>query len=110
MDANGELQKVKERLGTLSKAMPDVSKGFGTLTAAATMEGSLSTAQKELVAVAIAISQGCEGCILYHVNSAKENGADRDALIEILGVAVEMGGGPAMVYSSKALEAFDALD
>ena len=41
--------------------------------------------------------------------NAKKQGASREELVEILGVSIEMGGGPGAVYASKALAAFDAL-
>jgi len=104
-----DLRALETRLGALAKAAPEVARGFDALSTAATAEGSLTTAQKELVAVAIAVSQGCEGCILYHVDAAIRHGATRDGLVEMLAVAVEIGGGPAMVYASRALEAFDGL-
>ncbi|EYD75532.1 putative carboxymuconolactone decarboxylase family protein [Rubellimicrobium mesophilum DSM 19309] len=77
---------------------------------AATAPGStFDAAQRELMAVAIAVSQGCEDCIVYHVAGAKRHGATEQGLIEALEVAVEMGGGPSVMYGAKALEAFKAL-
>ena len=64
---------------------------------------------KEMIAVAIAASRGCEDCILYHINEAKSHGAERDTLIEMLALTVEMSGGPGAVYAAKALDAFDNL-
>ena len=69
----------------------------------------MTSAQKELIAVAIAITQGCDDCILYHVDAAVKHGAERTDLIEVVNVAVEMGGGPAVMYATKALQAFEAL-
>ena len=44
------------------------------------------------------------------LNAAKARlGADEMALVEALEVAVEMGGGPAVMYASKALDAFRAI-
>ncbi|MEO1102893.1 MAG: carboxymuconolactone decarboxylase family protein [Pseudomonadota bacterium] len=108
-DPKEDLKALKLRLGGLAKAAPDVAKGFGALSVAATKAGTFSSAQKELVATAIAVTKGCEGCILYHVDAAKRGGATREELLELLGVAVEMGGGPSMVYAGKALEVFDGL-
>jgi AhpD family alkylhydroperoxidase len=83
--------------------------GFGRLAKAATADGTFSVAQKELIATAIAVVKGCHDCILYHVDAAKRNGATEDQLAEVLTVAVEMGGGPALMYSGKALEAYRAM-
>ncbi len=108
-DSKNNLIAAKNRLGVFAKAAPDLFDGFSKLSRAATKDGSFSTAQKELMAVAIAVTQGCEDCILYHVDAARRAGADEAALVEALGVAVEMGGGPAVMYAGKALEAFHAL-
>ena len=35
------------------------------------------------------------------------NGASREEVLEALGIAVLMGGGPSVVYASHALVAFD---
>ena len=64
---------------------------------------------KEIIAVAIAAARGCEDCILYHINEAKSQGAERETLIEMLALTVEMSGGPGAVYAAKALDAFDNL-
>jgi AhpD family alkylhydroperoxidase len=58
--------------------------------------GTLPAKHKELIAVAIAVHQGCSDCILFHVSNAKSNGATRSELAEVLAVCIEMGGGPSM--------------
>ena len=98
-DANG-------RMGVFAKAAPDLFDGFARVARVATKAGRFSAAQRELIATAISVVEGCEDCILYHVDGARRHGADEAALIEALEVAVEMGGGPAVMYAGKALEAF----
>ena len=68
-------------------------------------KGALSTKTKELIALSIAISVRCDGCIAFHVHDAIAAGADRQEIAEAIGVAVLMGGGPAVVYGAEALEA-----
>lgn len=108
-EAKAALAAAKTRLGGFAKAAPGVMQSFAGISRAATAPGSFSPAQKELMAVAIAVAKGCEDCILYHLDAAKRHGADEAALVEALEVAVEMGGGPAIMYAGKALEAFRAL-
>ncbi|WP_328593052.1 carboxymuconolactone decarboxylase family protein [Brucella tritici] len=62
-----------------------------------------------MIAVSIAVAKGCEDCILYHVDAAIRHGATEPELVEVLEVAVEMGGGPAVMYAGKALEVFRGL-
>jgi len=83
--------------------------GFGKVSKTAMAAGRFSSAQKELIATAVAVADGCDDCILYHVEAARRHGAEEADLIEALEVAVEMGGGPAIMYAGKALEAFRGL-
>jgi AhpD family alkylhydroperoxidase len=108
-DAKEKLNAAKGRLGALAKETPDLFQGFIKISKTATRDGQFTAAQKELVATAVAVTQGCDDCILYHVDAAKRLGADEAILIEALEVAVEMGGGPAVMYAGKALDAFRNL-
>lgn len=108
-DAKASLAAVKTRLGGLAKAAPGLMQSFAGISKVATTPGQFSTAQKELIAVAIAVAKGCEDCILYHLDAARRHGAEEAALIEALEVAVEMGGGPAVMYATKALDAWRNL-
>jgi AhpD family alkylhydroperoxidase len=108
-DTPADLAAAKARLGAFAKSAPALMQGFAAISRQATQAGSFSAAQRELMAVAISVSKGCEDCILYHLDAAKRHGATESDLIEALEVAVEMGGGPAIMYSSKALETFRKL-
>jgi AhpD family alkylhydroperoxidase len=103
------LNAAKGRLRDFASASPDLMQGFGKVSKVAMSSGSFSAAQKELIATAIAVTQGCEDCILFHVDGAKRHGALEAELAEALSVAVEMGGGPAVMYAGKALAAFREL-
>jgi AhpD family alkylhydroperoxidase len=98
---------LRELIGKFGQAAPGPMGGFGELHKQATAEGQLSTKTKELIALAIAISVRCDGCIAYHVNDAIKAGANREEIAETIGVAVLMGGGPSLMYGAEALEAVD---
>ncbi|MES2193662.1 MAG: carboxymuconolactone decarboxylase family protein [Pseudomonadota bacterium] len=102
-----KLQRHKKEAISLFKAAPEQMRAFNTLMVAASKDGVVSTRHKELTALAIAIAMRCEGCILHHVDAARRHGAQREEVVEIICVAVEMGGGPATVYGATALAAFD---
>lgn len=108
-DASEKLKEAQRRIGTLAKASPELFGGFARVSKVAATAGTFTAAQKELLAVAIAVSKGCEDCILYHVDAALKHGAKEAELVEVLEVAVEMGGGPAVMYGAKALEIMRAL-
>jgi AhpD family alkylhydroperoxidase len=107
--AKDSLKNAQQRIGIFAKASPELFGGFSRITKVATTAGAFSSAQRELIAVAIAVSKGCEDCIVYHVDAAIKHGATEAELVEVLEVAVEMGGGPAVMYGAKALEILRAL-
>lgn len=104
-----KLAEANKRLMGLFKADQKPMMAFKSLGDTVMREGNVSTVMKEMIAVSIAVARGCDDCILYHVNEAKTHGADRDTLVEILAVAIEMSGGPGTVYAAKALDAFENL-
>lgn len=108
-DVKSDLARARARIGAFAKASPALMKGFAELSRAATAAGSFTAAQKELLALALAVAKGCDDCILYHADAARRHGAEEAALVEVLEVAVEMGGGPSVMYAAKALEAFRSL-
>ncbi len=109
VSARERLDAVNARLAGLFKADRTSMMAFRGLAEATTREGKVPSAMKEMIAVAIAATQGCDDCILYHVSQAKKHGADRETLVEVVAVAIEMAGGPGAVYAAKAIEAYDSL-
>ena len=83
--------------------------GFGQLAKSARAEGAISEKHKELMALAIGITQHCSGCIGFHVKALRRLGCTRQELEEMLAVCVYMGGGPALMYASEAWAAWDAF-
>lgn len=108
-DTMERLKDAQRRIGTLAKASPELFGGFARVSKVAASAGTFSAAQKELMAVAIGVAKGCEDCILYHVDAALKHGAKEAELVEALEVAIEMGGGPAVMYGAKALEIMRSL-
>jgi AhpD family alkylhydroperoxidase len=100
-----DYDKLRELSRRLIVEIPETMAGFGELHAAAISQGSLDTKTKELIALGIGISVRCNGCIAFHVHDALQAGASREEILETIGVAILMGGGPSMVYGCEALEA-----
>lgn len=96
-------------VGTLSKEYPGIAQGFATMHKAAGEEGSLTVKQKELIALGIAIAIRCEGCISCHVQDSLKAGASQQDIVETIGVAVLMGGGPSVVYGDIAYKAMKEM-
>lgn len=90
----------------LRRAVPDVYAGFGELHRAAFAAGALDTRTKELIALAIGVVEGCDGCIASHAQAAAKAGATRQEAAEAIGVTFLMKGGPATIYGPRAYDAF----
>ena len=103
-------QQVREGMGELHKEIPQTMEGFFQLHKAGSSKGALTVRVKELISLAIGITVRCDGCIAFHVKSALDAGAKREEILEAIGVAILMGGGPSVVYGAEALEALNQLE
>jgi AhpD family alkylhydroperoxidase len=90
----------------LRRAIPDVYQGFAALHGASFSEGALDVRTKELIALAIGVVEGCDGCIASHAQAAVRAGATRQEAAEAVGVTFLMKGGPATIYGPRAYDAF----
>ena len=98
---------LEDRLAQLGSEIPGPMTGFARLHKKTIAEGALSSKVKEMMALAIGIVVGCEGCIAYHVHDAVAAGATRQELLETIGVGILMGGGPGSIYGAHALDAVE---
>jgi len=102
-----EHQHLEERLAQLGQELPGPMSGFARLHKKAVEDGTLAAKVKEMMALAISIVVGCDGCIAYHVHDAVQAGATRKELLETIGVALLMGGGPGSIYAAHTLDAIE---
>lgn len=109
MGAKKELERAQDWMKTFGEHSPDSMKNFQRLMGAVEKDKVLSAKTKELMAIAISITQQCEWCIAFHVNNALEEGATEDEIMEAAWVAVLMGGGPALMHAGLVLEALDEM-
>ncbi len=108
-DHSSLIQNINANLAPLRKSQPEAMQGFGQLARASMAEGAISAKHKELMALAIGITQHCSGCIGFHVKALIKLGCTQQELEEMLTVCVYMGGGPALMYSAEARAAFEAM-
>lgn len=90
----------------LRRAIPEVYRGFNELSGAAFDDGALDRRTKELIAMAIGVVEGCDGCIASHAQAAARAGATRQEAAEAIGVTFLMHGGPATIHGARAYDAF----
>lgn len=103
------LSGLSEPLRDLRTAHPDVMKHFSGMAQSALKTQALDTKTKELIALAIGVALRCDDCIGFHVKAALQQGATRDEVVEALGMAIYMGAGPAVMYASHAMDAFEQM-
>jgi AhpD family alkylhydroperoxidase len=81
----------------LRRAIPAVYEGYRQLNDAALADGAVDVKTKELIALAIAVTRECDGCIAAHAHAAVHHGATLQEAAEVIGVAILMNGGPGTV-------------
>lgn len=108
IDWNTYRKQLLAGVGGLAKLSPDTVKGYLQLGAANAKDGHFDAKTRELIALAVAISLRCDGCIAVHTAEAAKAGATREEIAEALGVAISVNAGAALVYSTRTLDAFDA--
>jgi len=64
---------------------------------------------EKLLALGISIAIRCEPCIMRYLNEAMRMGASLDEVVEVIKVAVAMGGEPSLAYGAKAYRAAKEL-
>lgn len=102
--------ELRDGFGKLRHSVPGTMSGFAAMHRGAMQDGALSTATKELIALAIGICGHCDGCIAFHVHDALRAGASRTEIEETIGVAIMMGGGRAAVYGADAMVALQQFE
>jgi AhpD family alkylhydroperoxidase len=100
-------QNLNTELAKLRREIPDVMAGFAALGQASTKNGALDKKAKELIAMALAVANHCQGCIGFHAQTLVKLKTSREELLETLSMAIYMGGGPSLMYAAEALEAFE---
>ncbi len=98
---------VAKGMAALRKSIPETMKGFGTMAQSALAAGALSAMEKELIALGIGVAARCDACIGFHVKALIKLGVTQEQLMETLGVAVYMGGGPSLMYAAEAVRAYE---
>lgn len=102
------LQQLMSTTGEIGRVSPEIVRGYRTLGDAGSKTNRLDAKTRELIALAVAVSLRCDGCITTHTTAAIKNGASKEEIVEALGVAISVNAGAALVYSSRVLDAFHA--
>lgn len=109
LDWNNYRTLVQGGVVDIAKASPDIVRGYREMSNAGHAKNVLGAKTRELIALAVAVTRQCDGCITIHMKAAIDQGATRDEIIETLGVAVSVNAGAALVFSTRAMDAYAAI-
>jgi AhpD family alkylhydroperoxidase len=105
---NEYMQELSARIGEVARTSPEIVRAYRALSDAGQKTNALDGKIRELIALAVAVSLRCDGCITTHTSAAIKNGATQAEIVEALGVAIAVNAGAALVYSARVLDAFHA--
>ncbi len=88
------------KLKKLDENAPEAMKAFWAFDKAAFAEGALTSAQKQIIAVAVALTTQCPYCIEIHTKAARAAGATDAQLAEAAVVAAAMRAGGAVTHAT----------
>lgn len=108
-DWNNYRDQLVTKVGELAEQSPDIVRGLVTIENSASKTGHLEPKIHELIALAVAVTTRCDGCISVHTKKAVEHGATVAEISEALGVAVALNAGAALTYSARVLDAHAQL-
>ena len=106
LELNQERLRVMEKM---KKLLPAVVPAEFKVGEAAYAEGALSTKQKRLIALGVALGRGCTNCILGQTMRALEAGASTEELLETTGVAIAIGGTMGMAESMRVVRLLEEM-
>jgi AhpD family alkylhydroperoxidase len=108
LDWNDYQRQLLATIGQIGALSPDTVRGYRTLSGAGSKTGKLNAKTRELIALAVAVSLRCDGCITTHTSAAVKAGASKEEIAEALGVAISVNAGAALVYSARVMDAHAA--
>jgi AhpD family alkylhydroperoxidase len=94
----------------LRELIPEVYSAFTRLSKAAQTPGALDSKTKEFIALALSIYSHCDGCIASHSRNLAKLKATEQEVAELIGVCIQMMGGPGTVYGPRAFAAFKSFN
>lgn len=106
LDWNDYRKQLAAGVREFGQLSPDTLKGYMGLSGAGQKSDLLGGKVRELIALAVAVTLRCDGCITVHTEAAIKRGATKEEIAEALGVATTVNAGAALVYSTRVMDAF----
>jgi AhpD family alkylhydroperoxidase len=108
LDWNAYRDELLATIGDLGRVSPETIRGYRARSDAGGKKDLLGAKTRELIALAVAVTRQCDGCITIHTAAALKQGATKEEIVEALGVAIAVNAGAALVYSARVLNAYAA--
>lgn len=93
-----------KKISKLAEKAPAAMEGFKALDAAALADGAISKKNKELMAIAVALTTQCGYCLEVHRKAAIAAGATEEELAETVFVATALRAGAALTHGTHLVE------
>ncbi|MGB6102408.1 MAG: carboxymuconolactone decarboxylase family protein [Pusillimonas sp.] len=110
IDWKSTLSNLRKAGTALAQSNPPVIQAYRGLNEALGEGKALDAKTRELIALAVAVTTRCDGCISSHAAAARKAGATAEEVAEALGTAIALNAGAAYVYSARAMEAFNQFE
>lgn len=107
MDWNVYRDQINAAVREISTANPEIVKAYAGLSHANAKATHIDAKTRELIALAVAVTLRCDGCINAHTDAAIKAGAVKEEIVDALGVAIMVNTGATMVYSARTIDAYD---
>lgn len=91
-----------KHLKDLDAGAPEAMKAFWEFDKAVFMDGAISALDKQLIAVAVALTTQCAYCIEIHTKEARKAGATNAQLAEATTIAAAIRAGGAITHGTHA--------
>jgi AhpD family alkylhydroperoxidase len=98
-----DMAKLKN-LKKLDEGSPQAMKAFWAFDKAVFLEGAVSSLNKQLMAVAVALTTQCPYCIEIHTQEARKVGATDEQLAETALVAAAIRAGGAVTHAAHLFD------
>ena len=106
-----DFQKERKELADRMMAKADINmKRFLNLDTKVYEDGALPAKQKEMLGLVASLVLRCDDCINYHLVQCNKAGVPEDEIIEVMDVALIVGGSITIPHIRRALKSWEELE
>lgn len=106
---NTMLLQIEQGKSFLQETRPELIDKFNAFHDAVFQDGILSTKDKRLIGLGMALALKCDFCIGMHLKALKGLGTSLEEVLEVCSVGMLMHGGPGMAYSTLVVKLWNEI-